>query len=239
MDTLTDYDTSRRRFLLGLLAGGALLTLPGCSSNTRMIRAMPMPDMMPQDKSVFQYIGRFTVNGQVADINSRVGAGDIIETDESTEVVFVVNKDAFLLRASSRMMINQQAIGGHYTLQQGKLMSVFAKRQTQIRTPSAVIGIRGTGVYLESDVNSTYVCTCYGETDIATIDNPAISESIASKHHDSPRYVLADTSASERILPAPFINHDDQELQLIETLVGRSTPYVVPKGVSRTRKPYL
>jgi len=239
MDTLTDIDLRRRRILLSMLASGALASLPGCSSNARVVRALPSPGLIPQGTSIFQYAGSFTVNGQASDISSRVGPGDTIETNDSTEVVFVVDKDAFLLRANSRLIINQHAIGGHYELQQGKLLSVFAKRQTEIRTPSAVISIRGTGVYLESDAALTYICTCYGETDIATSDNPTINEAIASKHHDAPRYVLANTNARERIIPAPFINHDDQELQLIETLVGRSTPYVVPKGVNRTRKPYL
>ncbi|MFT4721665.1 MAG: hypothetical protein ACI9SB_002842 [Candidatus Azotimanducaceae bacterium] len=239
MDTLTDIDLRRRRILLSMLASGALASLPGCSSNARVVRALPRPRMMPQSTSIFQYAGSFSVNGKASDISSRVGPGDTIETNDSTEVVFVVAKDAFLLRANSRLIINRHTIGGHYELQQGKLLSVFATRQTEIRTPSAVISIRGTGVYLESNAALTYLCTCYGETDIATSDNPAINEAITSKHHDAPRYVLANTNARERIIPAPFINHDDQELQLIETLVGRSTPYVVPKGVNRTRKPYL
>jgi hypothetical protein len=239
MSRLTDNDASRRRFLLGMLAMGAFSSLPGCASGPKVNRAMPMPDMMPADKSVFQYMGQFTVNGQAADLQSLVTPGAVIETGDKSEVIFVVNKDAFLMRSNSRMVIAEQNVGGHYLLQRGKLMSVFAARQTEIRTPSAVIAIRGTGVYLESDPDLTYVCTCYGETDIATTDNPAINEFIASKHHDAPRYVLADQNRQNRIQPAPFINHDDQELLLIETLVGRSTPYVVPKGVKRSRSSYL
>lgn len=99
--------------------------------------------------------------------------------------------------------------------------------------------IRGTGVYLETDPELTCVCTCYGETDIATADNPTNSEAIASRHHDALRYVLADQAQLNRVQSAPFINHDDQELLLIETLAGRSTPYVAPKGVKRSPSSYL
>ena len=42
------------------------------------------------------------------------------------------------------------------------------------------------------------------------------------RHHEAPRYVLA---SGQRIRPAPFINHSDLELMLIETLVGRVTPF--------------
>jgi len=204
-----------------------------------MQRAMPMPDMMPANMSVFQYMGAFSVNGAEGDLATRIMAGDIVETNADTELVFVVNKDAFLLRANSRMQVIPKITGSQYHLERGKLMSVFAAGQTQISTPSAVIAIRGTGVYMESEPELSYICTCYGVTNIATSDDPGISETIESKHHDAPRYVLSDKNASQRIQPAPFINHDDQELLLIETLVGRSPPYVVPQGIKRSRGRYL
>lgn len=120
-------------------------------------------------------------------------------------------------------------------LERGKLLTVLASRRTRITTPSAVIGIRGTGVYLEADPEVSYVCVCYGVADLVTVDDPDINETIVSTHHSAPRYILAEKSSSSRIRPAPFKNHDDQELLLIETLVGRTTPYVVPRGITRTR----
>jgi hypothetical protein len=82
------------------------------------------------------------------------------------------------------------------------------------------------------------VCTCYGAADLAAMDDPAVAETVVSSHHDAPRYVLADRSAARRIQPAPFRDHDDQELLLIETLVGRTTPFVVPRRLTRSRAPY-
>ena len=50
----------------------------------------------------------------------------------------------------------------------GKLLSVHARgSNVQMSTVVATIGIRGTGVYLEADPEQTYVCTCYGVTDIS------------------------------------------------------------------------
>ncbi|MDP7575475.1 MAG: hypothetical protein QGH99_00805 [Pseudomonadales bacterium] len=76
----------------------------------------------------------------------------------------------------------------------------------------------------------------YGTTDLAAADNPNIKETVISEHHDAPQYILADQSLSNRIQPAPFKNHDDQELLLIETLVGRAPLYVVPRPVPRSRQ---
>lgn len=46
---------------------------------------------------------------------------------------------------------------------------------------------------------------------------------VESRHHDAAKYV----AAAGRILPAPFINHTDDELMLIETLVGRTPPFAL------------
>jgi hypothetical protein len=109
----------------------------------------------------------------------------------------------------------------------GALLSVFGSRETRIATPLATIGIRGTGVYVESDPERSYVCTCYGEALLSSVDDPSSNESIVSQQHDAPRYILASGGSGERIRPAPFVNHTDEELAIIEGLVGRDTPFAV------------
>ena len=42
--------------------------------------------------------------------------------------------------------------------------------------------------------------------------------------------MLANEPKGRNIRNAPFINHTDQELMLIETLVGREPPFVFPKS---------
>jgi hypothetical protein len=114
----------------------------------------------------------------------------------------------------------------------GKLLSVFGRRQKPhtITTSTATIGIRGTGIYLESEADRSYVCTCYGQTRIVASADPDISQDVVSKHHDSPLYVLPSASNGKLIVAAPFINHTDSELALIEELVGRTTPFAYSGG---------
>jgi len=52
---------------------------------------------------------------------------------------------------------------------------------------------------------------------------PEISETVTTSHHDQPRFIY---SGEKRIDPAPVINHSDQELILLERLVGRVPPFV-------------
>ncbi len=237
MKGLLDSDESRRQFLLQLLSAGAFTSLAGCTTNGSGIQD---PTKMPAGRSIFEFSGDVTINKVAATLTSPIGPGDVVATGEASYVIFVVNKDAFILRSSSQMTLPADTTANAFDLNKGKALSVLATRKTRIQTPTAVIGVRGTGVYLEVEPDQSYVCTCYGGTDLAAADDPAINETIIAQHHDAPRYILGPgTTSGSRIQPAPFINHDDEELLLIETLVGRTTPYVVPRGISRSRRSYF
>ena len=240
MASISDIDESRRQFLLYLLASGTLVSIAGCSTGS----LTSLPTELPPGRSIHKLTGDVRVNGIAATIATAINPGDVVETFDKSFVIFVVEKDAIILRSNSKMTLpGRSAASGvvstAFALERGKALSVLASRRTDISTPNAVIGVRGTGVYVESEPDRSYVCVCYGTSDLTTPDNPGISETIVSEHHSAPRYILADKSASQRIVPAPFKNHDDQELLLIETLVGRTTPYVVPRGVPRTRGSYF
>ena len=238
MASLSEIDENRRRFLLHLLASAAFTTTAGCS-----ISSTGLTSELPAGRSIQALTGDVHVNGVPASVLTLINPGDIIETFDRSFVVFVVQKDAFILRSNSIMTLPGRTatpgiISTAFTLERGKALSVLASRRTDISTPNAVIGVRGTGVYVEAEPDLSYVCVCYGTSDVTTRDDPDITETIVSDHHTG-RYILADKSASQRIIPAPFKNHDDQELLLIETLVGRTPPFIVPRGVTRTRGSYL
>jgi len=112
----------------------------------------------------------------------------------------------------------------------GKLLSVSRNAQMRVTTATSVIGIRGTGWYAESDPEQSYFCTCYGAAEIAASNDPGSRETVVATHHDRPLYILGKSAAGRSIRNAPFINHTDQELMLIEALVGREPPFVFPKG---------
>jgi len=60
--------------------------------------------------------------------------------------------------------------------------------------------------------------------------DPDSQETVAATHHDKPLYIVQGQSAGRNIRPAPFVNHTDQELQLVEAIVGREPPFVFPKA---------
>lgn len=222
---IRDRDDPRRRLLLQALAAGALgLGLPARQSQAQLLGKVP--EALPAGRSIYDMAGDVRVNSSVAGIETLVKPNDTVETGPDARVAFVVGQDAFLMRSNSKLTVRGQG-GLVETLQlyAGKVLSVFGKTRHQLRTPTAIVGIRGTGVYTEVDPDQTYFCTCYGLVDLFGANDPESKETIAAQHHDKPKYILANAPRGQRIRPAPFINHTDEELMIIEALVGRTVPF--------------
>lgn len=213
---------SKRRRLLQALAGGLL------AAASPAIRAQALgkvPRELQPGQSIYDLKGPVSVNGVNATPNTVISPNATISTGERGQIVFVVGKDAFLLRENSTLSLaGTNVLVQTLRLATGALLSVFGKSKHELLVPTAVIGIRGTGVYAEARPEQSYICTCYGVTDIRA-SGSSQSETIESEHHDAPRYIVG--TGNDRIQPAPVINHTDEELMLIETLVGRTPPFAL------------
>ncbi len=193
------------------------------------------PSKLPPGRSIYRLSGEVMVDGKPATLDTKVGGRSTLETARNSEIVYAVGESAFVLRGESRVVLetaqSDSLILSGLRLLSGKILSVFAaKRPMQLRAATATIGIRGTGVYMEADPEQTYFCTCYGVAEIASTTDPESQETVAAQHHDRPLYIVKGAPAGKNIREAPFINHTDQELMLIEALVGRTPPFVFPKS---------
>ncbi len=181
------------------------------------------------EKGVYRVRGEARVNGVPAREGMDVKAGDIITTGRDGELVFVIGKDALLVRANARVEVSGRAgalLADGLRIVTGAVLSVFSPGgQRTIRVRTATIGIRGTAVYVEDMRDRAYVCTCYGVADVAAEDDASVRETVTTEYHDQPRYVYP-AGTAERIVKAPVINHSDAELILLESLVGREPPFV-------------
>ena len=233
----------RRRLLIKALAAGLFSSAVWSrGANAQVLGARPAP--LPPGKSIYRIDGEVLVNGQPATADTQIAASATVETGKNSEVVYVVGESAFLQRSESHVTLKAREadsmIVSATQLLTGKILSVFPSgRPVRMTTKNASIGIRGTGVYMESDAERTYFCTCYGTTDIVAVNDPTSRETVVSRQHDRPLYILAGEPPGQNIRAAPFINHTDQELMLIEALVGRSPPFVFPRdNYIRPRRPY-
>lgn len=219
-------DLPRRQFLQAISAGLLWSLIPSSSSAL---------EGAATTKSVFRLKGRAWVNGNPVDMNTLIKPNDIVKTGHGSELVFVVGDHAMLLRGRSHLVIEpheNNAVGafliGGLRLFAGKLLSVSRNKGMRINTPSATIGIRGTGVYLEAGPERTYFCTCYGEVDVQAVNDPDSKETVVSAHHDKPLYIYGKGQPGQCIHPIPRLpvpNHSDEELIMAEALVGRVPPF--------------
>lgn len=229
-----EADDPRRRLLVQALAAGFFGG--GMAGREAMAQLFgTKPSRLPPGRSIYRLAGDVRVDGKPATVETRIGGRSTLETGKGAELVYAVGQSAFVMRGESRVVLEtaepDSAVLTGLRLLSGRILSVFAaKRPMQLRATTATIGIRGTGVYMEADPEQTYFCTCYGVADIASTTDPESQETVAAQYHDRPLYIVKGAPAGQNIREAPFINHTDQELMLIEALVGRTPPFVFPKS---------
>lgn len=184
-------------------------------------------------KGVIKVEGEVILNGSPAAKGSNVSPGDVITTGKDSSAVIVVGKNCFLMRDNSHVELGKDNGGllKEIKVKAGKLLSVFEKGEKRLVTATAIAGIRGSAMYVEAESDVTYFCLCYGSALIEASSFMGINEAVNTKHHEAPRYVLAQC-AGKPILPAPMLNHTDDELEMLDALVGRKTPFAVQNNGS-------
>lgn len=207
----------KRRKLLANLAGLVIAERLGALHSVWASgNKLPPPGMQ-------RFTGDVKINGQTARSGMLINDGDTITTGNNSEAIYVIGKDAYLQRDQSVVTITGETLKGGLRILSGKLMAVFGKGDKRITTSTAIIGIRGTGCYIEATAEKVYFCLCYGTADIIPIHAPHQSETIETTYHDHPVYLHA--SGEKMMVPAEVINHTDDELILLESLVGRVPPF--------------
>ena len=232
---LTDTFRQKRRLALRwLLAGGSIGLLP-LPLLVRTALAMGRHGFAPEMRQVK---GEVRINGVPAQVGAPVNHGDVVTTGSSGRAIFILDRAVYLLRPNTR--IELPAKPGEtlsdkaekiVRLTRGKMLAVLARGRTRFETPTAVAGIRGSGLYLEVDPEKTYVCICYGRAALGSAVTGKVLEDVNTRHHESPRYIYQLVRSDGRFIArAPVINHTDAELILLESLVNRKPPFVGTEG---------
>src|SRR5882672_2373022 len=201
--------TSRRHFLATF---AALLPLPAAAQAPFGV--------------VHELVGDVTLNDIPLTRQSALQAGQTIRTGAGGRVWFSIGADAYFLRPNSRLRLDssrpKEPIIDFLRLATGALGATFARgMRRQLIAPTATIGIRGTGVYLETAPDVTYFCTCFGSTEILAPSGSMMQNvAVATENHQA-RMLMT----GMRIVPAGFERHTNEEMARLESLVGRPNPF--------------
>lgn len=169
--------------------------------------------------------GEVRVNGEPAQEGRVILPGDVVSTGAGAEAVYVIGADAFLLRSNTE--VRHVADGAVWVLRliRGQMLSVFGEGAKRLETPSATIGIRGTGCYLEVEPRQTYFCLCYGRAELTPLQDAGQRVEVVTRYHDRP-YWISSVPGEPVLRAAPVLNHRDSELIALEELVGRRPPFL-------------
>jgi hypothetical protein len=168
--------------------------------------------------------GNATVNGKPAKSGAAVNLGDRVATGPGSSAVVVLKGDAFLMRSDTVIEVRGSgSVLSDMIIASGRVLSVFSKKNVSVKAATATIGIRGTGAYIEVLPGEVYFCLCYGE---AVIEGPKMPDKVVkTTHHEQP-LLLKEGGGTMRAEPGPFRNHTDDELIMLESLVGREPPFM-------------
>lgn len=204
----------RRGFLVASAALGAALLLPGIASAAQV--------------KVLQ--GSVRVNGKRATKATPIRPGDTVEAAKGARLVFVVGDDAFLLHGDSKLILEHTsgpkalAITG-LRLLSGALLAAFAPGPRRIETPTATAGIRGTAIYVEAAPEQTYFCTCYGVVELR--DKAGVERKTVISGYHTPNMIYKNPTERGKMEAVEVKDHTDEELIMLERLVGRTSPIVL------------
>ena len=208
----------------------AALGLLGPAGTVALIQAALARGDVPVVNGINSLTGNATVNGRPAKVGTPLKPGDTVATNKGSSAVLVIGRDGFLMRDSTSVTFeaskSKPGLLGSVLLTTGKILAVFSTRTDDvldIKVPNATIGIRGTGCYLECVDARTYFCLCYGT---ATVDGAGMAQSkiLNTTHHESPVW-LDERGGVMKVEKADFVNHNDDELIMLEKLNGRVPPF--------------
>jgi hypothetical protein len=216
MDQYEHQRQARRAMLLKMAATGAL----GAGGIAGLVRSA-----LAAEGDVLQGVryaaGNVTIDGKPVVRGQKLQPGQTIITGPAADTVFVVGAHAFYQRENSSFTMESSSAVTTLRYLSGKILSVFGKGRTNLVTKTATIGIRGTGAYIEAEEQRTYFCLCYGRAVVTPVSNPGGKKVIQTKHHESPVYI----GAKDLMASAPVINHTDDELIMLESMVNRKPPF--------------
>ena len=186
----------------------------------------------PQPPGFRQLRGAVSVNGAPAHLGRVVLPGDTVTTGPDGEAVYVMGREAYLVRGGSTVDHSMAGAKAVLRVITGRVLSVFGPGERELQTATATIGIRGTACYIESQPERVYFCLCYGTAVVTPLADPAQVMTLQTTYHDSPYFIDAKAQGTW-MSGAAVLNHTDAELIMLEALQARRPPFLVPGYESR------
>ena len=107
MNPSDHIDDPRRQWLIQALAAGMFGPAIGLAQAQSLFGSRP--SKLPPNQSIYSLSGQVRVNDQPATLSTPIKPGDTVQTGKNSEVIFVVNTNAMILRGDSKLLIEGPA----------------------------------------------------------------------------------------------------------------------------------
>ncbi len=213
-----------------ILAALVLICVAGLTS---VIHAAGRSDAPPPTKegTVVYFEGDVTVDGAPAEIGRKLSGRASVVTGEASlcEIAFG-GRNVVRVSQNSQATIDLSLAVPELALEKGGAASVLRKLDKiagadsfQVKTKTAVAGVRGTLFCVWTDGSETYICACNGT--VRTIDAKGGNEqSLKASHHSAVIYRPADRIGFS-VESAGMLKHDDSTLETLAARIGEKVDW--------------
>ncbi len=166
--------------------------------------------------------GKVWINGVAADKNSDIHFGDQIITAGLSQVTISLDGSVYRIASSSKLTLPEGREEVSVGLLYGAFLAVFRRNIPKtVRTRTAVMGVRGTGIYLSERDRETYLCACYGDIDFIDAMNEGNQGHVHATYH---QVVTLDHESRVFNSEQLMLEHTDADLFELEAIAGRAPP---------------
>jgi hypothetical protein len=179
------------------------------------------PAFAAGDGVIFDIQSPVLVNGKIATTDTPIHFGDDIITGSRGRISIRLAGNVYRVGTSSHLKLPETTKNFTLNFFFGSILAVFRHdtRKT-VRTRTAVLGVRGTGLFLNIDKQQTYLCTCYGDVEFQDQENKNNIRHIHSEYHN----IIALNHESRTFTSESMKGHQTSDLFELESEVERAPP---------------
>jgi hypothetical protein len=185
-------------------------------------------DKVAPSARIVELTGEAWINGALVKVNAEASPGDEIKTaKDASAVVKFKDGSALLMRGETTIKLPEIEKSGNLELLVGALLAVFSHDGPhEVRTPTSVAGVRGTGLYAKiEDAGVNYFCTCFGTVEYVSNSDGSVKQTVSADHHHGIR--VKPGQDKPEIVPAGMEDHTDEEVDRLKAVVEK--PFEGPK----------
>ena len=176
--------------------------------------ALPQANAETVTGKIHRLQGHVWVNGIEADRQTPIHFGDRILTGVNSRVILSLDQNVYSIHSRSALKLPEQSKNFTLKVLYGAFLAAFRHdTHKTIETQTAVLGVRGTGLYIDTEQPQPYLCLCYGDVDHQ-------GTHIHADYHKA----VTINRQSGALTGSSMLGHTDDELRELEALVGRTPP---------------